>query len=80
MRLLAVTVSSPGGSCRELPTSRIFFKPAKAACSAAEQAQPQQAEGRGPRAPAGEQAQAGQGSGGQGGLRVWPTGADARGP
>lgn len=29
MRLFAVTVSSPGGSCTEPPTSRIFFRPEK---------------------------------------------------
>ena len=64
MRLFAVTVSSPGGSCREPPTSRIFFKPANAACLEAEhEAQPQQAERRGFWAPAGKQAHAGQAAG-----------------
>lgn len=29
MRLFAVTASSPGGSCTEPPTSRIFFRPEK---------------------------------------------------
>lgn len=31
MRLFAVTASSPGGSCTEPPTSRIFFRPEKTA-------------------------------------------------